>query len=73
MIDELKINCKFCGKKTLLSVYDTANDFYVCPDCCKKFGHEPPFTKDELMIINQYLIEELRSNGNIGKLMYRKI
>lgn len=69
MIDELKIDCEFCGKKTLLSVYDSVNDFYVCPDCCKKFGYEPPFTKDELLIIYQYLINEIRSSGK-RKLMY---
>ena len=69
MIDELKINCKFCKKKTLLSVYDSVNDFYVCPDCCKKFGHEPPFAKSELIIIYQYLIDELHAEAN-RKLMY---
>ena len=69
MIDELKIKCKFCNKKTLLSVYDKNNDFYVCPDCCKKFRHEHPFTNDELLLIYQYLIDELHSDGK-RKLMY---
>jgi hypothetical protein len=69
MIDELKVTCKFCGKNTLLSVYDPLNDFMVCPDCCKKFGHEPPFTKDELLLIYQYLIDEIHSDGK-RKLMY---
>jgi hypothetical protein len=69
MIDELKVTCKFCKKNTLLSVYDQVNDFMVCPDCCKKFGHEPPFSKAELIIIYQYLIDELHSDRN-RKLMY---
>ena len=69
MIDELKVKCQFCGEMSFTPIYDQTNNFYVCQKCCKICGHAPPFTKEELLIIYQYLIDEVRS-GAKRKLMY---
>ena len=48
MIDEKPFKCDLCHNKHWFVVYDPSLRIYVCPHCCKKAGHEPPFSTKEI-------------------------
>lgn len=48
MLDEKPIECNLCRRKHWFVVYDPKRKIYVCPKCCDKVGHEPPFTAKEI-------------------------
>jgi|FAXJ01.1.fsa_nt_gi hypothetical protein len=48
MIHEKPVECYFCQRKHWFAVYCQKRKIYVCPKCCKKVGHEPPFTAREI-------------------------
>lgn len=47
MINERPIKCDVCQLKHWFVVYDQQRKIYVCPKCCDKVGHQPPFTPKE--------------------------
>ena len=47
MIDEKPFRCATCFQEVWFPVYDQERKIYVCPKCCEKVGHEPPFTPKE--------------------------
>ena len=48
MIDEKPFKCDLCQRKHWFAVYDQQRQIYVCPKCCEKVGHEPPFSAKEI-------------------------
>lgn len=49
MIDDKPIRCYTCYQLTMLSVYCHERGIYVCPDCVKAVGHEPPWSQEEYL------------------------
>jgi hypothetical protein len=52
MIEERPIECDICHFKYLFVIYDQQRKIYICPKCCDKIGHQPPFTTKEFLKYN---------------------
>lgn len=49
MIDEKPFRCATCFKETWFPVYCPERGIYVCQECVKAVGHEPPWNEIEFL------------------------
>ena len=49
MIDEKPFRCATCFQEVWFPVYCHERGIYVCQDCVKAVGHEPPWSPEEFL------------------------